>query len=107
VYLNFKTLKSIVILHLFFVLIKGGDITQMLSSVLTGQEICSIQSKFSTALTKFGRIFNEAKQKKKKKFIYPIKSSGLNRSEAVALGYNVSKYMWQTCLNTTSHKKGF
>jgi hypothetical protein len=79
----------------------------MINDILKPNEILSIQSKYGKALQLFSRNFNNAKQKKKYMFLYPIRASGLSFKHAKSLGYRSSWYLWNKCLDQRKRNSGF
>lgn len=62
--------------------------------------------KYKIALKGFAKLFNDAKQKEKHAYLYPIRRAGIPIKQAKELGFKVSFRLWQTCLNQTKRSKG-
>lgn len=64
--------------------------------------------RFKQALTLLSRPFNKfVKQKQKHFFIRPLKESGLKYNQAKILGFQFSKHIWATCMDSRERNKGF
>jgi hypothetical protein len=63
-------------------------------------------SKFERALKIYSELFNNAPQKKKHKYLYPIKRAEISYSAALKLGFKATKYMWKGCMYTAARNKG-
>lgn len=62
---------------------------------------------YRKALNAFAKLFNEASQKEKHKYLFPILNSGITRSHARELGFKTTSYMWKNCRRTHKRNKGF
>lgn len=78
----------------------------MLKDILSDKEKYLICTRHYEALKYFGDIFNGKKTKSKHKYIYPLKKAGFTRIEAINLGFNAKKTVWNGCLNRSVRNKG-
>lgn len=69
-------------------------------------ELNSLNRKYKNALVSFSKLANDAKQKDKHVFIYPLRSAGLTHKQANELGFKVSFRLWRSCLDQRTRNKG-
>ena len=86
-------------------LIKKESIS--LLKFLTKKNRLKLQSRCLKALKLFSQIFNDAKQKQKYKYLYPIQKSGITKKCAKTLGFKVSNHLWSKCLDKRIRNQGF
>jgi hypothetical protein len=79
----------------------------MLSDILTKEEKLSMIKEYREALIGLSEpINNFVKPKKKHFYIYPLRKAGLERVEAIGLGFKCSKHLWKSCLDRSFRKSG-
>ena len=79
---------------------------ELLKKILNKEKVFEIAQHQTKALNTFADLFNGEKQKLKFKYLFPIKSSGLNINDARKLGFKVSKNMWKNCSNVLKRNNG-
>jgi len=66
-----------------------------------------INEKYSQiALKNYSVLYNNAKQKEKYKYAFPLRESGIKYKDALKLGFKITKYMWKKCLDNTERAVG-
>jgi hypothetical protein len=79
----------------------------MLSDILTKEEKLSIIKEYREALMGLSEpINNFVKPKKKHFYIYPLRKAGLQRGEAIGLGFKCSKSLWKSCMDRSFRNSG-
>ena len=61
---------------------------------------------YKNALKNLVVYYQATKLKERHKFVKPIRDSGLNYSDIRELGYPISRYLWDTCENSSERNKG-
>ncbi len=72
----------------------------MLQEILSFDEKLKINSECTRALHYYAKLYNNAKPKKKHRYLYPIRMSGISLRKAKLLGYETNSYIWSKCMNT-------
>jgi len=67
----------------------------VLSQLLTVEEKYFLVPKLVRLIRNFSEIFNKKKQKKKFKYLNPLKKAGFSFKEAKQFGFMASKWLWQ------------
>ncbi len=62
--------------------------------------------KYKCALENYASLYNNAQQKERHRYIYPLRISGISFYDARKLGFNVTSYQWKHCLNRSKRNKG-
>lgn len=78
----------------------------MLKEVLSSNQKMKLQDHYIGALRCYSRLYNSSKDKKKYKYLYPVRVAGISFRKAKELGFNITSHMWSTCLNTEKRNKG-
>jgi len=64
----------------------------------------SIYRKYKNALVNFGQLSNNAKQKDRHVYIYPLRQAGLTHKQANELGFKVSFRLWRSCIDQSNKR---
>ena len=51
-------------------------------------------------------VYDSTKQKEKHPFARAIQNAGISRQEARELGFNIGKFLWRTCLDSSKRDVG-
>ena len=78
----------------------------MLKGILDKKEINLLAIRHTSALNKFGSVFNSAEQKKQFKLLSPLKEAKFSHREAKNFNFEAGKKLWRNCLNWHSRSKG-
>lgn len=81
------------------IVLSGNDLISMISSILTKEEIESLNLKHVECLKKLSDYYKTIKPKERHHFIRPFREANFSRSETINLGFLCSKNLWLTCLN--------
>jgi hypothetical protein len=87
-------------------LLSGNNIVKMLQDVLRKSEKVQLNQKYHRALCEHAKLCLISKPKERYSFIRAIRIAGLSYKDAKKLGYNVSKELWTSCLNSDERNKG-
>lgn len=62
--------------------------------------------KYQNALKGFSEIYNNLKLKERHQYIFPIRSAGITFIHAKKLGFKISYWIWNKCLDKSVRSKG-
>jgi hypothetical protein len=74
--------------------------------ILCQSEKYSLVPELVETLMNYAKIFNSKKQKKKYKYLLPLKQAGFSKKEALYFGFKVSKWLWDQNISKKRNNGG-